>query len=781
MAENKTTSAEKINEKIDEHLLGTKGQESNKKITATQAKVFSTISRVRELLASDGIEDSVSDNTNLFRVLSSEDDKLEKANDPANPSFSKQIELATKSIDKSSDISTIFAGEETRLQNYQVYEQISEYIVQIMEAAETYADNILSPDTFNNTSLPITIEKNQVNEDVRNRIYQRMSDLNELYDIHGKLENAIKNSIVLGDYFITSLDLRRRLTEVLSEDKTMEELENYASDSAISKADISAVLDSFSSEAKAINEGYTITGEFKTLNEDNKEFANLSEETLVEGIAEFLQEVCVVSEDTSQIAKALKDKENIYNSDIVTKIAEKKKLKASEKVKLNKNLGSLVKEYHPKDVIKITDGNLIFGYILIDYHNTAYTAANCESKNSVYRNMADTFSANSNNTPTSKKYIDIITKTIVKKVKLNPKIITDNTDLADIIYDAIVKAKAGNKQFSVTFAHPNEVHHFKPSNNIYGKSVLDKVKFFAKLYVGVLTNAFMTNAVRKNERLAYYIDVAGSDNDSFNSIQDLIRTIKQREVKFNNLNSISSVLNTAGEFHDFFIPTANGNRPIDIEPISLGQPKDIDSTFIEFLKRNIITGIGVPAAYISALEEVEFARSLTMENGKFLRRIIRLQGIFSKPATSLIREIYENEFISPADKENKEKAKKEKAPAKKNAKISDEEQLANIETNIFKITFPTPTTLSITVQEEQLQAASTQADTLTEIEIDEENTELQREFKRLIIRKLIPSIDWKEIDTLRTEAERNVAKRKGPPAEDEEDADEASGGFGRQF
>lgn len=791
--DNQSTESEKYIEQIDEQLLGSEGNKQNKQLSATQAKVFSTIARVRDVLAADGIQDSVADSTNLMKVLSSEDDKQQRnADDGSNndPSFSEKLDVATKGLSEKTNVESLLAGEEVRIKDYEVYTQIADYIVQVMEAAETYSDNILSPDSFNSTGLPVTISNSQINNnELRKRIYDRVKFINTKYDLHSKIENSIKKSIYLGDYFVVSFNLTRRTNELLAENKTVDDI---GEPQKVTENDVSSVINDIVKDNRTINEDYDILSEFNT--DEEKEEFSLS--NLSESVSTLLNEVCLISEDSREIVNQLKRKESIYNNDIASKVAKRKGLQANEKIKLNKNLGSLVKEYHPRDVIKITDGNIVFGYLLVDYYNDTFAAnrtATDNNKNNIYRKMVDSFSGSDkdNAMAVNKKYLDIISKTIVKKVKLNPKIIEDNSDLADIFYEAIKRSKSKNQRFTVTFAYPNEVHHFKPTNDIYGTSVLSKVKFFAKLYIGVLTNAFMSNAIRKNERLAYYIDVAGNDDDTFNSVNDLIRTIKQREVKFNNLDSISTVLNTAGEFHDFFIPTANGNRSVDIEPISLGQPKDIDNQFLEFLKKNIITGIGVPASFMGNLEDVDFARSLTMENGRFLRRVIRLQGIYDVPSTSLIREVYENEFYTTNNFSSyKEKDKQEKKIAKNNKskgnkeEISEEEQLSQVSPSVISIEFPTPVTLSIRVQEEQLQSAVSQAESIAEIEvIDRDNELLRNEFKRLFVRKLIPSIDWSEIDSLKVEADRNLARAKGA-SDGEEESDgssSSSGGFGSRW
>lgn len=47
--------------------------------------------------------------------------------------------------------------------------------------------------------------------------------------------------------------------------------------------------------------------------------------------------------------------------------------------------------------------------------------------------------------------------------------------------------------------------------------------------------------------------------------------------------------------NDYFIPQHDGNKPVDMEIIQ-GQDVQMDNDFMEYLRKAIISGLGVPSS-----------------------------------------------------------------------------------------------------------------------------------------------------------------------------------------
>jgi acylphosphatase len=298
--------------------------------------------------------------------------------------------------------------------------------------------------------------------------------------------------------------------------------------------------------------------------------------------------------------------------------------------------------------------------------------------------------------------------------------------------------------------------------------------------------ALMRNSIRRPERLVWYIDV-GVDNDGNNAVQNFIRTIKQREVKFSNLKDITTTINQIGEFHDFYVPTYNGERPVEVETLNMGGASEVDSPFLEYLRKAIIGGMGVPAAFVGYSEEVAFARSLTMDNGRFLRRVVRHQKHYGKAASKVYQILYRNEYISldqltgaakqtdpdekkPDEKdasEGKSKAKGKAGQAKSaDAAAEAENRMDSVEISQIFVRFPSPATLNLTNMSDAINQAQPVSDFLVETVAAGESDETKGAFKKRVMRELMPQVHWdryeKMLEEARVEAER---KKVNPPSD----------------
>jgi hypothetical protein len=89
-----------------------------------------------------------------------------------------------------------------------------------------------------------------------------------------------------------------------------------------------------------------------------------------------------------------------------------------------------------------------------------------------------------------------------------------------------------------------------------------------------------------------------------------------------HLDNISSVFNRIGSNSDIYIPTVNGQKPIDVEMLP---SKEIayNDDFLTYLKNMIFTGSGIPNEMLTQKDSVDFAQSLAMRNARFVRRINR--------------------------------------------------------------------------------------------------------------------------------------------------------------
>ena len=617
---------------------------------------------------------------------------------------------------ETSMINELFATERGRLDDYQTFAQIADLITQASEAVQTYCDNIISPDDFTKRDVAVFYEGEDPEGEIAGIVRERATELIEKYKIDDRGEEAIVKSLIKGDFFIAALNLRQELDGILNEsgDAQPAPLIEAVHVPSVEDEDMKALVEMVNAEREE-NTAAIDTG-------------NLRQE-----MAQYFNELIVVREDASHIA-AKSAMSIAFAQDLPTRrtrsadATEKKGSLANSKVR-----GSVVKMIPPENVVKLYQDDTLFGYYFVELTGmdiSDFARRGTMDQTAVVRSIDQNLSlrAMGGQTAHVARGKDaligrIITKTLAARLG-SAKYIKDHEELAADAYAILARAKREQKRATFTYVAPDQMVHFTPNgSSTYGESVLSRVKFLSKLYLGAMTNAFMRNSIRRPERLVWYIDV-GVDNDGNNAVQNFIRTIKQREIKFSNLKDITTTINQIGEFHDFYVPTYNGERPVEVETLNMGGASEVDSPFLEYLRKAIIGGMGVPAAFVGYSEEVAFARSLTMDNGRFLRRVVRHQKHYGRAMTQLIRILWKNEYNDLEELlgskrkvgTDEERKKSEEVGSEETQDSKARDTMEELEVDVDKIfvRYPSPATLNMTNLSDAINIGQPIADFIVE-------------------------------------------------------------------
>lgn len=82
----------------------------------------------------------------------------------------------------------------------------------------------------------------------------------------------------------------------------------------------------------------------------------------------------------------------------------------------------------------------------------------------------------------------------------------------------------------------------------------------------------------------------------------------------------------------------SGERGIEFD-ILQGQDIPMNTELMEMLRNNMISATGVPSAIMNYVNEVDFAKTLTMANTKFIARVISLQMDMNDPTTEFYKKL----------------------------------------------------------------------------------------------------------------------------------------------
>ena len=239
-------------------------------------------------------------------------------------------------------------------------------------------------------------------------------------------------------------------------------------------------------------------------------------------------------------------------------------------------------------------------------------------------------------TDTNVKMQDEILKSIAGSISstLDKTFINNNQDLTKEIY-AILKysdiynSENRESKIRVTYIPPEDMTHcyFKkdPITN-RGISDLSKALIPAKLWVCLNLTYVIGNMTRGQDRRMYYVKQTVDTNIS-QTLLTTIDQIKRSNFNIRQIENINNILNIVGRFNDFVIPVnQSGDSPISFE-VMQGQDIQPPTEIMEKLEESAINSTDVPMDVINARLSMDFATHYTMSNTRFLRKIVKRQGI----------------------------------------------------------------------------------------------------------------------------------------------------------
>lgn len=208
--------------------------------------------------------------------------------------------------------------------------------------------------------------------------------------------------------------------------------------------------------------------------------------------------------------------------------------------------------------------------------------------------------------------------------------------------------------------------------------------------------------------------------------------------------------------NDYFIPLVNGEKAVDIDTIP-GMNVETDNDFLDYLRKSMISGMGIPSNYLNYNDEVEFAKSLSMINSKFIRAVILFQKEFGRGFTEIYRKLYKNEYGSVISRKNKSDT------------FTVEKEAESIEVKL-----PSPGSLNMNNVSEQIGSTQSVIDyivnTLLGQDTTDENAErIKMEATKAVAKELIPNIDWTKFERLIEESKKTQVKNElnNPSPEDD--------------
>jgi hypothetical protein len=684
--------------------------------------------------------------TRAFFDLVKDPERSKEASKDPDKAFKKY--MSSKEI---ADISAMLAGESTRLVQYNNYRAIYFHIPEAAQALDTMKDNIMSPDDFTKLIFNVTYE-NDLDSKLRERVEEQLHDIIDKYEFEDLADEIIEGSLLYGDQFVSILSIDKELDFMLS-DPLMAGRTNLNE----------STVGDFDPEKVDVELNTTDIDKSPVLTEAFSEALHLSEEEKKkmddDVTAEFL--VNLVNENVKIGSKKEMLLERISAEGFAAKDLPKDKKRRKKKSDSDDNEplyvnGSTINVMDPAKVVELKIDNVVYGYYYVQdidlssVPNAGYLGQSTgrEILNPV--NMGSNLIAVNNTkfTPSTNNFsmkglsdakVNVISKIFIDTIskKVNKDFVRHNKEFKEFIFNLIKQDYIIKKQVKLIYFAPDEVVAFKVP------PLYRKITFFAKLYLAMLTNMLLIKMGRAHDKRVFYVDV-GADANYEQAISRVIQDIKTKEFKMDAIGDINTILNlNPGMFDNYYIPTVNGERPIDIETLQ-GMDIDMNSEFIEFLKTSMMSGMGVPRTLIDETTATDFARTLSARNANFVRSVIKYQKKLTLPFTKLLRTLYINEHKYSNDKESN--------------------ILSVVDVKSIVATFPSPASLNMTNLTDQIQVVDQNAEFISNNLVDPdplgENVVEKGKLKSLIIQDLLPSINWEKYKLMKAEIEIESVKTK---------------------
>ena len=637
-------------------------------------------------------------------------------------------------------INDILFLEGDRVSLYHNYEIIYEHIPQLAQALDTYVDNILSPDDFTKDVFNLfydgeTVRTSGGDDASEGSVIRRLRHITKTYKLEEKASTIIRDTLMKGDQFVAIFKLEKELETMLTEHSDRDLFPYSDRPELLSEGKVLTSHDIPLTEEDIQNiqeSGIFDMDEFVTesgnLNIDANTLAGKISECINKNVIYTTSKDLILEEDALILEDFTKHQSTVVRNTINFGMPQRKTDNAPLRIN-----GSVLKVLEPERVIKLALDDMVFGYYYIEKVDDENFGKELSSgKQAIGLGMAI-------KDVDVEKYMktNLITDLFIRGIseKIDKKFIRKNKDFKHLIYNLLRQGYIIDKQIQITYIPPDEVVHFYINEDgDYGNSILKKVLFVAKLYLAVLTSTLMTKLVRSSEKRVFYIEV-GLDNDAEQAVQNFVRDIKNKELKMADLQDINTVLNNPGQFSDYYIPTINGERPIEIDTLP-GMDADMDNEFLEYLLRAMLSGMGVPSSFLQYTEDVEFVRTLAMQNGKFVRAIIHYQKQFGSFFSEVYRKLYKNEYMYD---ENKSSDGNNKKNDRDDGIVYDK----------IEVKFPPPSSLNMTALSEQINNSRDIIEFIVSTILGEHPSEEEKHYARkAVTMNMLPSIDWEKFEEL---------------------------------
>lgn len=605
------------------------------------------------------------------------------------PDFSKFINDALKdpsgnetNLEKiinedATTFSTFFYERYKNINNkYEDLRMVTEQLCELATAVTTLRDNVTASDGIL-ADVSKTIAIDGIAEDRREELNEIIRDIEQQYNLDAKMHDTIiPNTLTYGDFFVFHQPYNRIFSkfELMRKSNPMLYRESYSGVTYESVSRLAVVKETTVNgkstqriEAEGIDKDVDIIYEafdaaIPLTNQQERrqitkanikqylldKYANI--EVINDGGMPLMEDVEITSLSDPNILKMLaahkrkeakekkeqtfRDMKDISTPDSVVNTAD---ISQDDAVlpEYKDVSGIYMKLMSPLRTVPVYILDECIGYYLL--YETYGTIRNNMLQNNQLNRTSLVFQ-HVRNKDAATSIVDVIAMRIIQKI--DNKYVKNNPKFRELMVNALMYEDLYRRDFKVQFVSAEYMTHFKVNEDVethLGVSMLRRSLFYAKLYMTTLIFKVVSTVTRSNDTRVFYVKQSGIDRDVQAQVQRAAREYKENQISFNDVASVNTLMSKAGHAKDMFVATGkSGERPLEIDIVS-GQQIDLNTDFIEFLRKNMINGTDVPAVILEYNDSADFARSIDMGHIKYASKICSVQRELSNPCTALYR------------------------------------------------------------------------------------------------------------------------------------------------
>lgn len=756
MANDKNANQRKINNSLD--LL-------DRQVNDLYRTTYSTTNTSEELKSqlSDKLDDAIKKSTQEdgdIQNLSNTSKIIMKLMKPENNGASNKL---SKSFGKGvgDDISVLFnnAGVQASLMDTYAktkwiteldneFDLICKYMPKLQAALDIKRDAVLCSDSYTKEFLNVRPRYENPTSSANAAISNNIEEMVKKYDLSNRAEKWYENTSKYGEQFVYCVPYSSAFQELLKRKNNTGynaaiQHESTISSNKISKPNVTA--NAVVNEAGEISIKVNFDTSKVIIEAVEKEQYVRKNRATVNPKFRGLSESFIITESNDKFEDHLKKngKSTEVNFDntigdtidweddktAANGLVDPNGTDSTAKISLN---GAVLTDIKHDRIIPIYIEDTIFGGYYIRYSEDQDIDINSIGNITGYNSVTGMFdngpigaqSSNYDEDEVNNK--DMLLRSLAANIsdKIDSAFINANADLKKELYLLLkfndkYNQLAHTPELDIVFIPADDIHHLKFNDDPIthrGISDLWNSLVSAKQWIMLNTTSVLGWTTRGFDRRIYYVKQS-LDTNVAQSLLNVISTIKKGNFGIRQMESVNNILNMVGRFNDFVIPVGpNGDPPIQFDTQS-GQQFDFPQDLMANLEESAVNATDVPLEIVNSSTSMDFAIRYTMNNAKLLRNVLKRQAKMEAFLADIFTKIYKFEYNEDVE---------------------------------LTVNLPIPAFLSMTQGSQLLQSATQYAESITDIEMNGENDEAKNAFKKLVIRKLIPSyLSDKDIEEIK--------------------------------